>query len=193
MGSPCASVVLQPVESRNRPNSVGLSFQGSGSRSVLPNRRIAGRVEHGQHQNLSGFFAVIDAERETLDEGFTNVTVDNRVEVGLLGDSIKDSLNRSHKTRSESRLSPLVSVGSVIELDARDTPKDEGGAHVPNRARASDLICSHGTTSVGSAACADKRASSSFRRASLMNDGGASDAMLSQIAWTNSMRSSTLS
>ena len=193
MGSPCASVVLQPVESRNRPNSVGLSFQGSGSRSVLPNRRTTRRMEHSDHQNLSGFFAVIDAEWESLDEGFTNFAVNDRVEVGLLGDSIKDSLNRSHKARPESRLSPLVPVGSFIELDARDTPKDEGGTHAPNRARALDLICSHGTTSVGSAACANNRASSSLRWASLTNDGGGSGAMLSQIAWTNSMRSSTLS
>ena len=59
-------------------------------------------MEHSQYQNLIGFRTVVDAERKSSNESFPHVAVDDRVEVGLFGDSVQNLLYGGNKLRPES-------------------------------------------------------------------------------------------
>ena len=82
-------------------------------------------MKHSQHQNLIGFLAVVDAIWEALDKGLSHCAVDDWEGVGLLGDSIKESLHRFYKTRSKSSLLSFIPFGRFIEFNTCDTAKDD--------------------------------------------------------------------
>ena len=92
------------------------------SSPALPNRRVAGRVEHRQDHDRSRPLTIVDAVRKTFHEGFANIPLYDPVQLRLRPDSVEDLLNGGRECRRESRSLAFVPVARCVVLGPRRRP-----------------------------------------------------------------------
>lgn len=148
-------------------------------------------MDHRENYDAVSANSKVDAVGKSMYQCFPNSTFNFRIAIRLFGNQLENAADFKHEFRSETRLFAIVPIGRFVIFPGCNTTKGDWTFYACfTRARISRSTCSQGIVSSGKASSSATRRASSCRRDSLIGLVAVSWEMLSQIACTNSSRSS---